>query len=824
MQKSGEKPRKAIVVGAGAGGVAIAARLAKAGYKVTVLEKNDFTGGRCSLIHHEGYRFDQGPSLLLLPQLFHETFRDLDTTIADSGVDLLRCQDVNYNVWFHDGELFKHSSDLATMKVEVERWEGKEGFARYLSWMREAHTHYEVSVTDVLHRNFTSLFNLAWPSLLKHVVALHPLESIYARASRYFWTERLRRVFTFAVMYMGMSPFDAPATYSLLQYTEFAEGIWYPRGGFHAIIAALVRIGEQMGVEYRLNTSVASISTAEESNRATGVVLESGESLSADVVVINADLVYAYSNLMPKTPSTVAYSQSLQKKEASCSSISFYWSVNRKIPELGTHNIFLAEEYRESFDAIFKRHGLPDQPSFYVNVPSRIDPSAAPEDGDAIIVLVPIGHLARSKGSVDAPGLPTDEKSWINLVARARAAVLETISARTGCAPIGQFITNEIVNNPLSWEDKFNLDKGAILGLTHSNAYFVGASTHPGTGVPIVLAGAKITAEQILDDRGLPVPWAHTKNFPKQQLAERRQKTKALDLMRYTFHFGSEEVAVLSFFSTSTPPMLNSTVKSTMSQTLRHARIAPHRSGTRGHSDHGWLNTYHSFSFADWYNPEYTHFGALRVLNEDRLTHRDSMLRKGAEGEAGADRFYRMRRGDVQFTTGGTGIAHSEMNEHARDAVHFLQIWAIPWRRGLPPAYHTRHFDDDAKRAAFVPVLSPLRAGPDASAADEKAAEPAVEGTIPIHADLVMGAGIIAPGRVFEWTIGGRGTTQTNRKVFVHLPMTKSGKAKIRIDGRDDAVLSEGDGAFVDAVHAGDKLGVESVGEAEAEVIVLDTA
>ncbi|EEY14601.1 yhhW [Verticillium alfalfae VaMs.102] len=251
-----------------------------------------------------------------------------------------------------------------------------------------------------------------------------------------------------------------------------------------------------------------------------------------------------------------------------------------------------------------------------------------------------------------------------------------------------------------------------------------------------------------------------------------------------------------------------------MSKTLRHARISPHRSGTRGHSDHGWLNTYHSFSFADWYNPDYTHFGALRVLNEDR----------GAEGDASADQFYRMHRGDVQFTTGGTGIAHSEMNEHQRDTVHFLQIWAIPWKRGLPPNYHTRHFDDDAKRAAFVPILSPLKGGPDASVAEEKAAEPAVEGTIPIHADLVMGAGIIAPGRAFEWSIGGRGTTQTKRKVFVHLPMTKSGKAKIRIDGRDDAVLSEGDGAFIDAVHAGDKLGVESVGEAEAEVIVLDTA
>ncbi|KAG7146859.1 Quercetin 2 like protein [Verticillium longisporum] len=120
--------------------------------------------------------------------------------------------------------------------------------------------------------------------------------------------------------------------------------------------------------------------------------------------------------------------------------------------------------------------------------------------------------------------------------------------------------------------------------------------------MPTLSAPAR-TPARILDDRGLPVPWAHTKNFPKQQLAERRQKTKALDLMR----------------TTSPPPMLNSTIKSTMSKTLRHARISPHRSGTRGHSDHGWLNTYHSFSFADWYNPDYTHFGALRVLNEDRV-------------------------------------------------------------------------------------------------------------------------------------------------------------------------------------------------------------
>ncbi|KAH6697530.1 phytoene dehydrogenase [Plectosphaerella plurivora] len=554
--------RSAIVIGAGAGGVATAARLAKSGFDVTVVEKNSFTGGRCSLIHHEGFRFDQGPSLFLLPQLFQETFRDLGTTMEGAGVDLLRCQGTNYNIWFHDGELFRHSSDLAVMKEEIERWEGKAGFARYLQWLREAHSHYEVSVSDVLHRNFTALVELARPDFLRHVITLHPLESIWSRASRYFWTERLRRVFTFATMYMGMSPFDAPATYSLLQYTEYAEGIWYPKGGFHKVIEALVKVGESLGVQYRLNTGVSRVLTSEDDSKATGVLLENGETLTADVVVVNADLVYAYSNLLPKTPSIKKYSRSLQKKEASCSSISFYWSVNRKFPELQTHNIFLAEEYRDSFDSIFKRHSLPTDPSFYVNVPSRVDPTAAPEGCESIIVLVPVGHLQQSKGGIQTSGLPTSETDWKIIVDRARAAVLATISSRTGCASIRDHITNEIVNTPLTWEDKFNLDKGAILGLSHSvpnvlafrprtraeglkNAYFVGASTHPGTGVPIVLAGAKITTEQILEDQRVGIPWTDSKTIRETYHTARKFKTEALDKMDPGFQFGSEEVAKL---------------------------------------------------------------------------------------------------------------------------------------------------------------------------------------------------------------------------------------------------------------------------------------
>lgn len=298
-------------------------------------------------------------------------------------------------------------------------------------------------------------------------------------------------------------------------------------------------------------------------------------------------------------------------------------------------------------------------------------------------------------------------------------------------------------------------------------------------------------------------------------------------------------------------PMLKSSTVTTSKMAkslLHHAKITPHRSSARGHSDHGWLNTYHSFSFADWYNPSFNNYGSLRVLNEDRvkpnsgfpthphrdfeifsyilsgeLTHRDSMLKKGAEGGQ-SDRFYRMHRGDVQFTTGGTGIAHSEFNEHGKDTVHFLQIWAMPWKRGLKPRYHTRHFEEAEKRKAFVPILSPLKGGVEASAEEEAKAEPMIEGTIPIHADFVMAAGILEPEKTFEWNVGAKATEATKRKVYVHVPMTKGGKAKVRLDGRDDAVLEEGDGAFVDNVKAGDKLSVESIGEVEAEVVVLDTA
>lgn len=179
---------------------------------------------------------------------------------------------------------------------------------------------------------------------------------------------------------------------------------------------------------------------------------------------------------------------------------------------------------------------------------------------------------------------------------------------------------------------------------------------------------------------------------------------------------------------------------------------------------------------------------------------------------------------DFHDTNYVIGIAHSEQNESNRP-VHFLQIWALPWKNGLKPQYHTMSFSEEAKRKAFVPILSPLAAGPEATPVEEDAAVPKIPETIPIHADFVMGAGIITPSTTFKWNVGAGDVVESKKKrnVYIHLPMTKQGKAKIKIDGRQDAVLEEGDGAFVSMVNAGDWLQVESIGEAEAEVIVLDS-
>jgi phytoene desaturase len=235
-------------------------------------------------------------------------------------------------------------------------------------------------------------------------------------------------------------------------------------------------------------------------------VLQDGSFLGADIIVANADLPYVYSELLPDE----GEAHHLEHLKYTCSAMMFYWGVDTLYPQLGTHTMFLADDYRASFDHIFKDHLLPDQPSFYVYAPARTDPSAAPVGEDTLTVLVPCGHL-------DADSM----QDWDLLRARARAAVIQRLKTTLGIEDLEQHLKFERSYTPRDWSSFYNLAKGAAFGLSHNflqvgylrphnrhhrygNLYFVGSSTHPGTGLPMALLSARLTTERIVQEMSLP--------------------------------------------------------------------------------------------------------------------------------------------------------------------------------------------------------------------------------------------------------------------------------------------------------------------------------
>lgn len=487
----------AIVIGAGIGGIASAARLARNGYKVTVFEKNATPGGRTNQIVKDGHRFDIGPTLFLMPEIWEETFAALGEKIGDH-LDLRRI-DPTYKVHFEDGLQLELTSDIGKMQTQLEEVE-KTAFTGFLNYIAEGAKHYKLSVEKFVGRNFYNIFEYFSLRNLPLIFQLKALGKHYRNTGNYFKDERLKAAFTFQNMYLGLSPYDAPATYSLLQYTELAEGVWYPMGGMYASIQALVGIAKKLGVEFVYNAPIRKIET--NGSKVSGVQLEDGRRFSSDIFVGNADLPYIYKELLPDESA----GKRLEEKLYTCSTIMFYWGVDKPYPQIAHHNVFLGGEYKKSFDQIFDEHKLPDEPSFYVHAPTRTDPKAAPEGEETLFVLVPVGHLDQS-----------NEGEWPAMVDHARETVFARLEEEMGIDDLREHIKFEITKTPITWKEEYNLEKGAAFGLSHNywqvgylrpqnrhkkykNLYFSGASTHPGTGLPIVLLSAKLTAERILKE------------------------------------------------------------------------------------------------------------------------------------------------------------------------------------------------------------------------------------------------------------------------------------------------------------------------------------
>jgi phytoene desaturase len=490
------KSKSVVIIGAGIGGLATAIHLAKEGLRVRVVEKNSRPGGRCDSFSRDGHYFDTGPTLFVMPLLYEEEFKSLGISM-ERDLDLQRV-DPTYHLVFDDGSQLALSSDMKFMQEQLEAIEPG-SFRGLLRYLEEGHRHYHLAMKGLVRRDFrkiTDFFNLKNLPLLYIV---KPLVKHYSHMAKYFDEPRLKAAFTFQDVYMGLSPFQAPATFSLMPYTELTHGVWYPKGGMYSIVDVLMERALQYGVEFIFDQPVQRIDV--DGGSARGVVLEDNHRLIADTIVANADLPYVYKRLLPEDD----LARRITRKEFSCSVISFFWGVDKVYDQLQPHTLFLADDYRENFESINKHLTIPDNPSLYLHAPTRLDPSRTPNGEDTLIAIVPVGHIDEAQ--------PQD---WDRIRDRARQAIFHKL-ALLGIDDLEGHIKFENCFTPASWRKRYNLLKGATHGLSHNllqlgyfrpqnrhpqyrNLYFVGASTHPGTGIPTALVSARLVSGRMRDE------------------------------------------------------------------------------------------------------------------------------------------------------------------------------------------------------------------------------------------------------------------------------------------------------------------------------------
>jgi len=492
--------RSCVIVGAGLGGLATAIRLQSSGWRVTILEKNAEVGGRCSILRAGDYTFDMGPTLLLMRDVLDDLFRSAGRRLEDY-LELVRVHP-NYRVHFGDGSSIEFSSDYGRMREQLDSLEPGAGraFDRYLA---DAGYKYHVSRERFVERNFLHWNHFATPTNLYYLFATNTLRKLSRHAARYFRDPRLIDAFTFQTMYLGLAPSHAPSVYSLLPYTELEEGIWFPRGGMYRLPQALERLARELGVEIRLNQSVQRIEI--DGAEARGVVLESGEVVRSDAVVANADLPYVYESLLPARAQSHAHRWRMDHLNFGSSAFLLYLGLDREYPHLNHHDVFLSADTRENFDAIFRRFELPRNPSFYLCTPSRTDRTLAPAGGEALYVLVPVPRLSR-------------EIDWNKERAGFRDVILGRLE-ESGLPDIRRHIRYERVYTPQDFVTDYNVARGSAFGISHTfsqvgymrpsnkapgiaNLFFVGASTQPGGGIPMVIIGSRLTAERM--EQGVP--------------------------------------------------------------------------------------------------------------------------------------------------------------------------------------------------------------------------------------------------------------------------------------------------------------------------------
>jgi phytoene desaturase len=483
--------KKIIIIGAGLGGLSAAIRLAKSGFDVTIVEKNDSVGGKVNYVESGVYKFDTGASLLTMRHVFEDLFRFAGKRIEDY-LEIVPLDPICRYFW-SDKTVFDASSDLQKTERELQKFapDDIESFRRFF---KDAKRKYEIAERTFLAHALNDLPKLLRPKYLKDLLAISSLNTLDKHNASYFKSPKLQQLFNRFATYNGSSPYQTPATFALVPFVEFGLGAWYARGGIYEIPRALAKLAVESGVQIRTNCAVEEIII--ENKKAVGVRLENGETLRSDSIVANSDAIETYRSLIDKS----FFSEKLDRREPSSSGFVLLLGTNKKFPQLAHHNIFFSDDYRAEFDEMFRDLRPATNPTVYVCATSRTDATQAPETSENLFVLV------------NAPY--TSEKTvWLKEAKPYRDLIIKKLES-FGLEDLENSIEFEQTITPDDFERKYRTNRGSIYGVSSNgifsaflrvpnksknieNLYFVGGATHPGGGMPLVLLSGKMAADLI---------------------------------------------------------------------------------------------------------------------------------------------------------------------------------------------------------------------------------------------------------------------------------------------------------------------------------------
>jgi phytoene desaturase len=485
----------AVVIGAGFGGLAAAIRLGARGYRATVLERLAEPGGRASVFRQDGFSFDAGPTIITAPFLLEELWALAGRRLADDIT--LHSISPFYRICFNDGASFDCASDPAFMREQVRRLAPAD-LAGYEKFVALSEAIYRIGFEQLAHKPFGSFADML--RILPDLVRLSGYRSVAGLVSRHIRDPRLRIALSFHPLLVGGNPLNTSAIYCLILYLERKSGVHFPAGGTGALVAGMANLIRGQGGAVRTNATVAEIRAQD--GKATGVTLESGEIIDADIIVSNACAGHTYKTLLAKTPRRRWTDRKIARAKFSMGLFVWYFGSNRQWPEVPHHTILLGPRHDELLRDIFDRKHLSADFSLYLHRPTATDPSLAPPGCDGFYVLSPVPNL---QGNVN----------WAETAERYRAAIETTLNAGILPGLTGSIVTSRLMT-PEDFATRYLSMHGAGFGLEprllqsawfrpHNrseelqNLFLVGAGTHPGAGVPGVLSSARVLDEVVPD-------------------------------------------------------------------------------------------------------------------------------------------------------------------------------------------------------------------------------------------------------------------------------------------------------------------------------------